>query len=89
MGLDIPLLISGYNDLSFVPGVSASIPLQYLPEDKRPHACIGCGACKAICPQSIDIPDVLGKLSGILDKLPRWDDVCREREEAQKKLNGK
>lgn len=86
MGLDIPLLIAGYNDLSFSPGVSASIPLQYLSEDKRPHACINCGACKTICPQNIDIPSVLESLSHILDKLPKWEEVCRDREEAQKKI---
>ena len=60
MQLNIPELIEQYNVLKT--GGSAWAVGDYilaLPEDKRPSACIGCGACKAICPQGIDIPSVL------------------------------
>ena len=33
------------------------------PEDKRPSACIGCGACAKVCPQKIDIPGIMTKIS--------------------------
>ncbi|MGN0988688.1 MAG: aldo/keto reductase [Eubacteriales bacterium] len=87
MGLDIPLLISAYNDLRFAPaGFTVGMQIDSMPEDKRPEACIGCGACAQICPQSIDIPSALRNLTQTLEKMPSWADVCKEREEAAKKL---
>jgi predicted aldo/keto reductase-like oxidoreductase len=58
-GLDIPKLISLYNEQVFSGGgFIVSMNLNTLPEDKRPSACIGCGACQAVCPQNIKIPEV-------------------------------
>ena len=59
-----------------------------LPEDKRPSACVGCGACAAVCPQKIDIPAALAELSDILSKMPSWAQMCLEREEDARKLKG-
>lgn len=58
-GLDIPKLISLYNEQVFSGGgFIVSMNLSSLPEDKRPSACIGCGACQAVCPQNIKIPEI-------------------------------
>lgn len=65
MGLDIPHLLSLYNQL-VVTGKGdfiAPMALSALPEDKRPAACIGCGSCAAVCPQQIDIPGTLAEFA--------------------------
>ena len=65
MGLDIPKLLAMYNQ-NVVTGEKDFISNMYvgtLPEDKRPNACIGCGACAAVCPQQIDIPGTMAKFS--------------------------
>lgn len=58
-GLDIPKLISLYNEQVFSGGgFIVSMNLNSLPEDKRPSACISCGACQNVCPQNIKIPEI-------------------------------
>ena len=60
MELDIPRLLELYNEHVFTGGgFLAPMALSALPEDKQPSACVGCGACAAVCPQSIDIPGAL------------------------------
>ncbi len=88
MGLDIPMLIHGYNDLKFANSMTVAMQLDALPADKLPSACIGCGACAAVCPQNIDIPDAMSKFADMLSKMPSWAEMCRQREEAAKKLMG-
>ena len=87
MGLDIPMLIHAYNDVKFS-GRSSTVAMQFdaLPEDKLPSACIGCGACAAICPQNIDIPAALAELAETIAQTPSWKEICRQREEAARKL---
>ena len=86
MQLDIPMLIHAYNDLKFAGGMTVPMQMDALPEDKRPSACIGCGACAAICPQKIDIPAAMRELSDRLASMPSWAELCREREEAARRL---
>lgn len=86
MGLDIPMLIHAYNDIKFAGGMTVAMQMDALAEDKRPSACIGCGACAAICPQSIDIPAAMADLADLLAKMPSWAELCRQREEAARKL---
>ncbi len=63
-GLDIPKLISLYNEMSFTGGgFLAPMYINSLPEDKRPSACIGCGSCEAVCPQSIKISQVMSSFA--------------------------
>ena len=58
--LDIPGLIGLYNEHTFTSGATIDpAVLSSIPEEKRPSACIGCGACAAVCPQQIKIPDVM------------------------------
>ena len=84
MGLDIPRLLATYNDVRYAPSVNVVIGLDALPPEKRPEACISCGACTRICPQNIDIPTHLAELARQIEKLPKWADICRQREAAQK-----
>lgn len=55
-GLDIPLLIQGYNELT-ISGETWKI--SSLSQTKGPSACLQCGACAKRCPQKIDIPGVM------------------------------
>ena len=89
MGLDIPKMIATYNELRIAPSTNAAMWLEFAPEEKQPAACIGCGACAAACPQKIDIPAVLSDLAERLKTIPKWKDICKEREEAAKRLMGK
>lgn len=85
-GLDIPMLISIYNDIKFSPSVNTSMRLEDLPPEKLPSACIKCGKCERVCPQNIAVPTALSELSEALSKMPRWRDISLEREEAARKL---
>lgn len=66
-GLDIPLLLSLYNEHSFSGGgFIAPMQMSVIPEDKRPSACIGCRSCEAVCPQQIKISEAMTDFVKIL-----------------------
>jgi len=88
-GLDIPMLISIYNELKFMPTVNASMRIEALPEEKRPQSCIGCGKCSNVCPQGIDIPKIMKEIPELMKNLPTWAEISRQREEAQEKNRSK
>jgi len=85
MGLDIPALLAIYNELRISPVVNVGMRIDAFPEEKRPAACIACGKCTRICPQGIDIPAAMKHCTEIMQKIPSWEEVCRQREAAQKK----
>ncbi|MBQ9784802.1 MAG: aldo/keto reductase [Clostridia bacterium] len=59
-GLNIPYLISLYNETVYSGGtIITRRGIAALKEDRRPAACIGCGACVEVCPQGIKIPDMM------------------------------
>ncbi len=87
-GLDIPMLISTYNELQVSVAINVARRVEFLPDDKKPSACIGCGKCTYICPQKIDIPTVMYDLAAISDKAPKWTDICRQRELEEKQNRG-
>lgn len=63
-GLDIPSLLSLYNEHVFTQGgFLAPMALSALPPEKRPEACIGCRSCEAVCPQQIKISEALADFS--------------------------
>ena len=63
-GLDIPHLISLYNEHKFTGGgFIAPMALSALSKDKRPSACIGCRSCEQVCPQQIKISEVFKDFS--------------------------
>ena len=83
--LDIPELIKFYNDLKFQDSFTVSMRLESFEKDKLPSACIKCHKCESICPQKIKIADAMEELSAKFEKMPRWAELCRQREEAAKK----
>ncbi len=89
MQLDIPMLISIYNEIRFLPVTNAAMRVEALDDDKKPSACIACGACNGICPQKIDVPKHLSELTESLKSIPSWASVCKERAEAAAKLKNK
>ncbi len=86
MGLDIPMMLETYNDLRFAPITNSAMRLEFLPPEKQPSACIGCGACARMCPQGIQIPEILADLSRMLERIPKWGEICRQREEEALRL---
>ena len=69
MELEIPDLLHLYNEqLSREKGgFIAPMTVAAMDEDKRPSACIGCGACAAVCPQQIPIPETLAKFAELVE----------------------
>ena len=84
--IDIPMMMNAYNDLQFDTSFTVSMQMDAMPEGQRAQDCIQCESCVQMCPQGIDIPTVLEDLAATLDKMPKWADLCREREEAAAKL---
>ena len=89
MQLDIPYLISHYNEFRYQPGMNVAMRIEALPEDKQPAACIACGKCSEICPQKIDIPKALKEFADGLSAQPTWADICRQRDEDNRKNKNK
>jgi uncharacterized protein len=58
-GLDIPKLISLYNEMSFDNPFILKFTMGAMTEEEMPSACVACGACAKLCPQEIDIPSVM------------------------------
>jgi predicted aldo/keto reductase-like oxidoreductase len=65
-GLDIPTLISMYNEARFENPSILRYTLEAMEEEELPSACLACGDCAALCPQDIDIPDVMAKFAEII-----------------------
>lgn len=66
--IDIPLMISLYNE-AMVTGADwrQMMALNAIPKEKWPGACVECGSCQSVCPQSLNIPQImkdLAKLTG-------------------------
>jgi len=69
--LDIPKLISMYNEIKNTDGSAWGVlnfTLGAMTDAELPSSCSGCGNCKQVCPQGIDVPDLLQKLSLAIDK---------------------
>ncbi|MBQ9828608.1 MAG: aldo/keto reductase [Lachnospiraceae bacterium] len=86
MGLNIPMLLAGYNDLKFASAITVKMQMDGTPDEQWPDKCIGCGACTAVCPQHIDIPEALKEFNEMLHTGPSWAELCRKREEEAEKL---
>ncbi len=84
-GLNIPMLLDIYNELRVAPSVNVGMRVEALEPGKRPSACIACGKCARVCPQKIDVPKAMREADEILRGLPSWAEVCRQRDEAEKR----
>lgn len=66
-GLNIPHLISLYNEHTFTGGgFLAPMKISALPDEKKPSACVGCKSCEAVCPQKIKISETMSNFTEIL-----------------------
>lgn len=57
--LDIPMLLSLYNESRYHMGFITKNAVDSLDEAKRPDACIGCRSCEAVCPQQLKISEAM------------------------------
>ena len=64
--LDIPLLITTYNEASHDFEWYVRDILETLPDDKKPEACTSCGVCNHHCPQGINIPETMHKFAALI-----------------------
>ncbi len=80
MGLNIPFMLSIYNELKIQKAISVRMRLDAFPEGKQPFACISCGLCEKNCPQKISVPKELNNLSELLNTMPTWAQICEERQ---------
>lgn len=53
--LDIPTLLSLYNELCFSNSTLTHMTVETFPEEKQPSSCVGCQSCEAVCPQQLKI----------------------------------
>ncbi len=66
-GLNIPDLISLYNEHKITGGgFIAPMKVSAMPEGKRPASCIACRSCESVCPQGINICEILKEFSEML-----------------------
>jgi hypothetical protein len=63
-GIDIPMMLAHYNEASYE--VSKGIARRVRENPNSPQTCTNCGKCSPLCPQDIDIPDVLRKLDKLV-----------------------
>ncbi len=67
MELNIPWLIELYNEHIYSGGgFIAPMALGALPKEKLPSACLGCRACEAVCPQTIQISEMMSDFASKL-----------------------
>ena len=65
--IEIPRILELYNEHVYSDGGFLGVMgVEAIEEGKKPSDCIGCGACAAVCPQQIDIPDVMSKFTELL-----------------------
>jgi len=67
MELDIPRMIAAYNGLKNGDHMAGYQPDEAQPS-MDPRRCIGCGSCASICPQNIQIPEIMQELAQMLTK---------------------
>lgn len=70
MELDIPAYLKIYNEYAISQSPDALEPLLQYPADRQPRACVGCGQCADHCPQHIDIPRFMLRLSAAIQNSP-------------------
>ena len=67
-GLDIPSLLTMYNEAGFEFSWNLNGAIRNLKEHEKPTACVECGLCSPLCPQNIDIPSALKGFNKLLEE---------------------
>jgi predicted aldo/keto reductase-like oxidoreductase len=70
-GLDIPKLISMYNEANFENPSILNFTLGAMQDAELPSACQACGDCMELCPQDIDIPDIMKRFAETIANMPK------------------
>lgn len=66
--LPIPELIALYNEHKITGGgFLAPMSVGSMPESKRPANCIGCRSCEQVCPQQIEISEMMKEFSSMIN----------------------
>ena len=79
-GIDIPFMMYLYNEYMYDEGnMEPSALISSVPADNRPEACLKCGECAKRCPQHIDIPVKMARLSELVAAGVDWKALCRKR----------
>ncbi len=68
--LDIPKLISMYNEIKFDNPFILRFTVDAMKEAELPSACLACGACTRLCPQGIDISFVMKGFANAIANMP-------------------
>ncbi|MCL1828228.1 MAG: aldo/keto reductase [Oscillospiraceae bacterium] len=68
-GIDIPGVLSAYNDYLLSEFPLDLMPLTRLPEENKPDKCTSCGLCVEACPQNIDVPGFMSKTASEVQKI--------------------
>lgn len=66
--LDIPTLLSLYNDSRFVNSLVIHMSVEALEEGKRPSDCVACQSCEAVCPQQLKISEAMADFADKLNQ---------------------
>jgi predicted aldo/keto reductase-like oxidoreductase len=70
--LDIPRLIEMFNESSINPNsILIKLTVETFKESELPSNCISCSSCVKVCPQGIEIPDILKKLSAKIEAIKK------------------
>nr|HML48165.1 aldo/keto reductase [Clostridia bacterium] len=69
-GLDIPKLISMYNEARFDNPFTLKFTMDAMKQEELPSACISCGACEKVCPQGIEVPVLMKKFTETIAQTP-------------------
>ena len=68
MEIKIPNLFSTYNSKKLFDKVNPWATFENITKDSgKPSDCIECGMCEAVCPQHLEIRDLLKKVSGMFE----------------------
>jgi len=65
-GLDIPRLLSLYNENAVTENGDVNAALAEIPAEKHPSACLSCRSCEEVCPQQIRISEAMERLSTLM-----------------------
>lgn len=81
--LEIPTLMTMANEMEVGGNIQNTI-MRYtgLGDGKRAADCVGCGQCREVCPQRIDVPKEMDRLVEVMARQKSWEEVCQEREAA-------